>query len=426
MVSDLQSDQEETTIPHFGTVDGEQFDSTKSYVGQVYPISPESTKAVVDAIGFAANFERPSTRNAYVDLTSGEGRIVLEIDRNTKPQDIGVRYSRDRWSVLDLTAKGKDGAKALIRSEYQARTIEEEVLTAVALALDLPLNVLTESIVRINLKERSYALVVEESRADILPPGATNNFSIAPGNKKTASIQEDLPEPAFSEAPEDPLPEPPEVRPEPPETSIPPIATTSDAELSPKEEPTKMSQERQASSSNTTQRTDTTQGQAKYATYSMSEIDYMMKQQVESITAALGGKISAQQRTFLEAVANQEKVFNKLTDTFMVQLDTSKTRLEAITKNYQEATKGEIEQFQKQLSKELDQNRAAINKTVMPVAKALEDKNIKLPAKEAKATPQQTVVHQNTEKLQKLMMATLVVSVVSMILNVVALLMRAN
>ena len=107
----------------------------------------------------------------------------------------------------------------------------------------------------------------------------------------------------------------------------------------------------------------------------------MLKLQTENITSALGSKISSQQRVFQEAVDKQEKAFQKISDRFVSQIDQTRVKLESLTKESQTSIQGDLENFKRDLSKELEQHRAQINKTVVPVAKFIEDKNTNPPEK---------------------------------------------
>jgi hypothetical protein len=155
----------------------------------------------------------------------------------------------------------------------------------------------------------------------------------------------------------------------------------------------------------------------KYATYSMSEIDAMLKLQAENIGAALGSKIASQQRTFQEAVTNQEKTFSKLSDNFITQFETARVKLESTAKSTQDTTLSELDAFKKQLNKELEQYRTQINKIVLPVTKAIEEKPVKAKEKpvQEKSTGKVTVVADKTAT--KLGMATLVLLMLTMAMS---------
>jgi hypothetical protein len=190
------------------------------------------------------------------------------------------------------------------------------------------------------------------------PPGAQESADTqpAPGSETeaAASAGESTQEPVA--APDVPAPAPEPERPAPQERPAParPPAERSYSSPSPRRE--------------------SAEAQPKYATYSMSEVDRLLKQQAESLAGALGGKIAQQQRATTEALAAQDKTFARLSETFMRQFEQARQKLEKSTQDTQSATTQELAEFRKQLARELEQFRTQINKTVLPVTKALEDK----------------------------------------------------
>jgi hypothetical protein len=166
------------------------------------------------------------------------------------------------------------------------------------------------------------------------------------------------------------------------------------------------------------QRSASAEVQPKYATYSMSEIDQMLKQQAEAIGNSLGAKISSQQRTFQEAVTAQEKAFTKNADGFIARLEMVLQKVEGASKASQESVSRDMEEFKRVLAKELEQHRSQINKTVLPVAKALEDKPVR-PQKE-RPEKQSTVQVKSDPALKTLLMATLIAAIASTILAFIA------
>lgn len=155
----------------------------------------------------------------------------------------------------------------------------------------------------------------------------------------------------------------------------------------------------------------------KYATYSMSEIDAMLKLQAENIGAALGSKIASQQRTFQEAVTSQEKTFSKLSDNFITQFESARVKLESTAKSTQETTLTELDSFKKQLNKELEQYRTQINKMVIPVTKALEEKPVKAKEKPVQEKPSGKVTVVADKTATKLGIASLVLLMATMLLS---------
>ena len=77
---------------------------------------------------------------------------------------------------------------------------------------------------------------------------------------------------------------------------------------------------------------------------------------------------------FQEAIQAQEKAFLKITERFAGQIEESRSRLEAHTQSTSETSKSDIAEFKSQLSKELEQFRAGINKNILPISKTIEEK----------------------------------------------------
>jgi hypothetical protein len=107
-------------------------------------------------------------------------------------------------------------------------------------------------------------------------------------------------------------------------------------------------------------------------------------------------------------------------------------KLESTAKANKESTKTELEEFHKQLSKELEQYRSAINKTVLPVAKALEGKTPIPQAKEAPSKQQgvpskvQEALVNAQAKMQNLLILALLASIASAIFSVVNLMSKTH
>lgn len=415
MVSEMRAAEKKALgrdlfVPEFGVITGHFVDTQRNYQGRVYKLNAEAIKPIADAIGFAARFELPAVRTAYADVFKTEGHIVFEIERNTKPMDVSVRYMRDRWNVLDLVGKGSEGLRPWIKTEYQARYLPEDVIVALAEQVKVRPEVLQNFVIRVNFKDRIVGLIGEEKNVDQFPSGAYAWFSL-PGDGVAASSLNEL---ADGES----VPAPEKSNAAAPAPASHNFSATKAPVVSEQREvaPQPVRTTRGASSEPA--------GQAKYATYSRSEIDLMFKQQADSILNALSGKVAAQQRAFQESVANQEKSFNKICDSFTSQFEAARAKLEGTAKSSQEKTKQELDEFHKQLSKELDQYRSQINKSILPVAKALEDKAIKQPSKEQQQVPKQNALLKEIQAansgLQKLVLATLVVSLLSLVVSFVS------
>jgi hypothetical protein len=428
MVSELPTSDDgnpQVLVPDFGPLDSQYLDLSRSRQIRMYKITWDQLKSICSAINFTAHFEMPSIIVGYVDLYQSEGRVVLEIERNTRPTEISVRYARDKWIVLEALGKTAEGLRASIKTEYFARTIPDEALAAIGEQLSVSVDALKTFYIRINFKKKTVGLVAEESFIDSLPSGSFAQHVIAAQAPEPAVNDNDVIDDWVDTTEEEALSLPlPDVEPLP--TSSPPQQENHPpAQAS---SPPPQPQVQQKSIANPVEeqprKMNSTEGQAKYATYSRSEVDYMFKQQAESILSALSGKIAAQQRAFQDTVAAQEKTITKLTDTLIAQVEGARVKLEATSKTSHENTKAELEEFQRALAKELESYRTQINKSILPVSKALEDKSLKQPAKEPKQASSATALQAAqaaNKQLKQLLIATLLISLISLAMSFITL-----
>ena len=117
---------------------------------------------------------------------------------------------------------------------------------------------------------------------------------------------------------------------------------------------------------------------AKYATYSRSEVDLLLKQQSESISSAFNAKIAGQQKMIAELLKSKEREFKQDQEGLKIYLDESEEKL----KKNQQANQKEIESFldqgKKELAVESEQFKAYLNKSIMPTLKSLDGKVISI------------------------------------------------
>ncbi|MBX9879451.1 MAG: hypothetical protein K2Y22_13400 [Candidatus Obscuribacterales bacterium] len=333
----------EVWIPEFGMFDTMYLEPDKKYQGRLYRISPDSVRMMSELLGFTARFDAITVRSAYVDVVKTEGHAAFEIDRNTKPTDIGLRYSRDRWTGSDSTAnQGEDRLRPWLTTFYEARFLPEKTLSTLAEHLRINAEDLVNFYVRINLKDRIAGLIAEDSQIEAFPSGAFSVFALPEGHVAVIPLTE--------------------------------IADNAN-------QPAKAAPAPQFASSYAT-----SEPGPKYATYSKSEIDLMLKQNADNLANALSGKISALQRSVQDASASQEKSFAKVIDKFTSQVDEARTKIDATSKSAQETTHKELDQFGKHLEKELEQFRSQINKNIAPLSKTVDDK-VKMLESISKAGP---------------------------------------
>ncbi len=459
--------EEEFIVPEFGKVSMQWFDLKKKYRGALFRLNPEAARQICEIVGFSANFELAGIRSAYLDISKTAAFFRLEMDRNTKPTDLAARYSRERWTLIDAARK-QDANCPWIKAEFEARFLPERIIGQLANELKMSSENAVEFIIRINFKEKFFAVIAEDRLQEQMPAGGFSGFSLpsqamlalaekyarsgvfekselAKHEALDQSIEAEVSKTAESGAEEPGSTEPERAESERAES----VEAESGAAESGAEEPASVESERAESvaaeserakseSNETTalpgstkalekfiirkenrpqinvqemketRREQAVENSVKYATYSRSEVDHMLKQQTENITSALGSKISSQQRVFQEAVDRQEKSFAKLSDQFVFQFDQTRQRLENSSKQSEESIKTELDAFKQDLSKELEQYRAQINKAVVPVAKFIEEKN-KAPEKAAREPAPKNKPDQGTPDNNKpLLIANLV------------------
>ncbi|MBX9687079.1 MAG: hypothetical protein K2X27_10280, partial [Candidatus Obscuribacterales bacterium] len=415
--------KEEFIVPEFGRVNLDWFDLSKKYHGAIYRLAPEAAKAIADLLGFAANYEHAGIRAASIDLFETEGFCIFEIERNSKPTEVAARYSRERWTMQETSNKSAaDATRPWIKTEFFAKYISEDLIGSVAEQLRINPVAAQKFMIRLNFKDKTFALISEESMQGQLPGGGFAAFVLpteamlaVARSRSFSRVDGESPTnlPAFEAASTELLPPSPsralivgadssgalQVAEEKASAdpgagassaAPPPVASSEQAGEAPDKAEAPLTGSSKALEKFITRKEDITkpetrqnerseqvESSAKYATYSRSEVDQMLKQQAENIASALGSKISSQQRVFQEAVEKQEKSFARISDNFVNQFDQVRLRLENMSKESEQTIQTEMENFKKELSKELEQHRAQINKTVVPVAKFIEDKNAK-------------------------------------------------
>lgn len=446
---------EEFIVAEFGRVNLDWFDLARKYRGAIFRLSQDAARQLAEIVAFSANFELQGIRTACVDLFKTEGYCLFEIERNTKPTDLAVHYSRERWNLLDASGKVGDALRPWIKTEYRARYIPEKTMVLVAEQLKIQPDVISNFVVRINLKEKTFGLICEERFVEQMPTGAFSRFNLPTeamlavatkygkaGESASGSPEEseDLQERTKMGAAEEPssgresAASESAVEEDGEKSTVVSAAERADnaredaredsaadsevdaskdlaaaERVAPRPSPSPSSKEtdeplpgstkalekfiqrkedRPPVEKNEVRREPVESITPKYATYSRSEVDQMLKQQAETVANSLGNKISSQQRVFQEAVEKQEKTFARLSDAFVTQFDQTRVRLENSSKESAESIHNELEAFKRELSKELEQYRAQINKTVVPVAKFIEDKNAKPPEKAQKEVSQ--------------------------------------
>ncbi|HEY9784304.1 MAG TPA: hypothetical protein V6D17_02810 [Candidatus Obscuribacterales bacterium] len=328
-------------IPMFGAIERHWLQAKKRHEGRIYQLTIDGLKKICETIGFNARFDSPSIRAAHMDWRGGEARIYLEIARNTRPTDIGLRYVGERWVSQDAgqVQLGADATHAWKKSSYVSRVLPEKL--PIGDDAQISLTAFDEIFMRVDFKERRLAIIVPEPQATKLPSAYLSDFVLQ--DMQIAVLEPDEP------------------------TDFTPL---------PHLEGEKKMPEVQQSASSTVSRSsaDVQTGSAKYATYSRSEVDQLLRQQAENLAQTLGQKISSQQKTFTEALNAHERTISKLLEKHHSYIEEFKTRLDTTNKNNLESALRQQESFKHELEKELGELRAQVGKGVSQNLKSIEDK----------------------------------------------------
>lgn len=324
-------------------LDADILAQVKDRHGRLITLGKPKVKSITDALGFTARFDSPHIKSAYVDIFEDEGRITFEITRNTKPADIGLRYMRERWEAIEQSGAVERERKAKAESlltRFTSYNLPRETITQLFDCLDLKQIAFEDgraAFVRVNFKDETAFLVVDDSSGDDIqnsePSTTTSNCS---AQTKTKSQE----------------PQPHQSQPQP--AAKEPNVNEQSATL--------------------TRRNGEDTDSLKYATYSRSEVDRLLKSQTENISNTLGNRISGHQKNLQDAIANQEKALAKVVDTLAVQIEEAKTKLEASSKGVQDSTKTSMDTFRSDLLKELESFKQHLNKSILPNIKTIDDK----------------------------------------------------
>ncbi len=342
-----QKTQRRLPSTEMGNLDADILAQVRDRHGRLITLAKPKLKSISDALGFTARFESPHVKSAYVDIFEDEGRITFEITRNTKPQDIGLRYMRERWEATEQSGAAERERKAKAESlltRYTSSSLPKETLTQLIECLelkDVSFDSGSAAFVRVNFKEETAILIDDaaiDDAADDLQSESTK---------------------------------PPEAQ-ESPTLLTPAESSKPDSKLNSSE--TAKEQKVNEQSATLTRRNGEDTDSLKYATYSRSEIDRLLKAQTENISNSLGSKITGHQKNLQDAIASQERALAKVVDTLTIQIEETKTKLEASSKGVQDSSKSSMDAFKSDLVKELDSFKQHLNKSILPNIKTIDDK----------------------------------------------------
>ncbi len=328
-------------IDEFGRLETSAFDlSTKSYQGRIYRLTPEEGKVIAETVGFTARFDNTNIRAAYVDISNRAGVITTEITKNTKPNDIGLRYTADRWAPVERSKNG-DSLRPWLKSQFQARLLPDKILIALAELLKLKIEDRDLFYIRVNFKDQTYSLIADKDHVEKFPAKAFSIFSL--GQDEVAFVN----------------------------SSDPTAYNDNQGKRN------NMTETNNEPNQETTQALPTAEPSApgtKYATYSMSEIDQLLRQQAEVLTNLLNSKVTNQQKMLQETMKTQEKTIAKIVDELHAYGDSVRKRVEAAETQQKDVVQTLAEQSKSGLISEIEQFKSYVTKSVTPNIKVLDER----------------------------------------------------
>lgn len=341
MVVELQktdvTQNERVWIPEVGTFDSLPNDPCQ---GAVYKLTVEDLQSLSEALGFTARFESHLVTAAYLDVISGDATLLLEISKNSRPADVAVRYSRDRWTANEQR-KHLDARKRVLKTSYHADSLPADSVEEICGLLKISPKDFQTCVIRVNFKAATTTLIVSSVDAEKLPAKSICAFSVLNGEVSLAPNE-------FGES------------------------------MSPTSSPTStvntVSFHKDGAFSKDVN-VQLNSDSWKYATYSQSEVDRLLKVQAENITAALTAKISAQQKLVQELVSTQEKTSRKIINEVDDQIEQFNVSAVKAADNHNEQMKTLMEKAQNEIEVQLEQAKADLDRTLMNDLKGV-DKRI--------------------------------------------------
>ncbi|PWT99143.1 MAG: hypothetical protein C5B53_05750 [Candidatus Melainabacteria bacterium] len=310
-------------------------------IGRLYPISANTVRAIADAIGFTARFDLENVRTAVFEVCHRESNIVFAMAKNTKPTDVGLRYMADRWQLSE-TPKQRGTQAASLGLIYQAMDLPASAWQAVCRELALPNDTPDCAYIRIDFKKLTLVLITAKENEKLLPPQATLSFFLdASGNAVITQNNRPHSEVATPEM-------------------------TSNQTISPSKNDVQQNESMNVTILN--------EPVAKYATYSRSEVDLLLKKQAENIANNLNAKIANQQKAVQAEAKIWEQKISKLIDQFELSCENARKRIEDAEGKRGGSLQATVEQANKQLLSEIEQFKSYLNKQVMPNLRSLEDR----------------------------------------------------
>lgn len=134
-----------------------------------------------------------------------------------------------------------------------------------------------------------------------------------------------------------------------------------------------------------------TGSQAKYHTYSQSEVDNLIRRSAENVTSSVTTKINQQTKSVEKTLKNHEFALNQTIEKLTKQMEQANAKLDKASVELSSGSAKQVEEFRSQLNKELDDFRSNLDKKVLPGIKLLDARLEQLAeAKKQTQTPTQT------------------------------------
>lgn len=331
MVVELQQpdlvQNQKVWIPEVGTFDALPLDPCQ---GAVYKLTCEDVQCLSDTLAFTARFASHLVVTAYLDITLGDAVFLIEISKNSRPADVAVRYSRDQWTANSTGSANEqrklhDTRKRTLKTTYQASALSAQSVEVICSRLKISAQDFPGYVIRVNFKAETATLIVSSVDAEKLPARSICAFSVLNGEVSLAPI-----EIGESMSPVSPA-----------TSSVNTVAFNKDINV-------------QLNSDSW-----------KYATYSQSEVDRLLKIQTENITAALSVKISAQQKFVQKSILTQEKASHKLVNELCDQIEQFNNTAAKAADHHNEQVKTLMEQAQNEMEVQFEQVKADLDRTLM-------------------------------------------------------------
>jgi hypothetical protein len=241
---------------------------------------------------------------------------------------------------------------------------------------------LEKFLIRIDLKGDKAGLLVEAKSKEFLPRGELSSFSLP------KSVIEETKSP------------PPKIIDEPITPTKHAEETTSTSQNAPSPKP------KEANMNST---------QPRYATYSQSEVDQLLRQQSEQMTALIQSKITSQRKEIAESLKANEKQLKQIADDMKIQSEDLRKKLEQSHNTKASSFAESSAKASAELNQQVEAFKNHVNKNILPSLKNLDARILSI-LKEAKPEAEE-----KQESKAPLMLSSLavVLSVISLILNFV-------